>query len=94
MKYSGFMKFDCDAFNQALTEWLVAELDRRGIPHAVFSRDSGLQKGSDGRVFRSAKTGTRKWTVADLCKVAAYFNETPSGILKKAEGHLKTPRST
>jgi hypothetical protein len=82
------MKWNCDQLQKAFTEWTIAELEKRRIPHAVFSRDSGLQTTLDGSTFRKLKSGTRKWNFSDLCKLADYFNESPSAILRKVEKRL------
>jgi hypothetical protein len=79
------MKWDTEDFQKAITDWLIDELDKRAIRHAVFSREAGLDKTRDGRIFRKAKEGVRNWKIADLCKLADYFGLSPAYIIKEIE---------
>jgi len=79
------MDWNCEELQRALTAWIVSELERRKIPHAVFSHEAGLQKTADGSTFRKLKSGLRRWSFSDVCKVASYFEESPSDVLRKAE---------
>ena len=77
---------DGDAYEMAMTQWLVKHLRENDIRETHFSRDAGLGKSeTDARTFRKLKEGKRHWSMVDLCKVSAYFNETPSAILSKVE---------
>jgi hypothetical protein len=79
------MKWDTLDFQKAITDWLIDELEKKAIRHAVFSREAGLDKSRDGRIFRKAKEGVRNWKIADLCKVADYFGQSPADIIKQVE---------
>jgi hypothetical protein len=77
---------DSDAYETAITQWIVRHLKEKGVRETHFSREAGLGRSeTDARTFRKLKEGKRHWTVVDLCKVAAYFGASPSGILSKVE---------
>jgi len=44
-------------------------------------------KKSKGSAFRRAKRQGRKWTVADICKMADYYKEPPAEILTLIDAH-------
>ena len=75
-----------DAYETAITQWLVKHLRENDIKETHFSREARLGKNeTDARTFRKLKEGKRHWSIVDLCKVADYFDDTPSSILSKVE---------
>jgi len=80
------MKWNGPDYERGITRWLVSYLKRQDIKETHFSREAGLGKGgSDARTFRKIKAGDRHWSLIDLCKVAAYFDKTPSAIMAEVE---------
>ena len=86
--------WDCDLFHKAVTDWLIETLDEADIKHARFAYDVGLTTQTDGKLLRNAKTGSRKWTMIDICKIANYFNEHPSYIIAKIEVYYEKNRDS
>jgi hypothetical protein len=84
------MNWNAKAFQSAFTEWLLGELDRRGIKHAAFSRQAGIDTRADGRAFRRAKSGDRLWKVTDICKIANFFDLSPTEVIEKVEKLYKS----
>ena len=77
---------DAEAYELAITQWLVKTLRESDIKETHFSREAGLGKGEmDARTFRKLKEGKRHWSMIDLCKLAGYFDIKPSEILSKVE---------
>jgi len=77
---------DSEAYETAITQWIIRHLKERGVRETHFSREAGLGRSEkDARTFRKLKEGNRHWTVVDLCKVATYFGDTPSAVLAKVE---------
>ncbi len=85
------LKWNSEEYELAITQWVVKTLKELGIKETRFSRDAGLGKSeTDARTFRKIKQGKRHWSMADLCKLATYFEENPSSILKKIEKLYRT----
>lgn len=77
---------DGEAYELAITQWLVKTLRENRIRETHFSREAGLGKSeTDARTFRKLKEGKRHWSVIDLCKLAGYFEITPSEVLARVE---------
>ncbi len=75
-----------EEYELAITQWLVKFLKEKDIKETHFSRDAGLGKSdTDARTFRKLKEGKRHWSIVDICKLAGYFNESPSSILARVE---------
>ena len=82
---------DNETYELAITQWLVKYLRENNIKETHFSRDAGLGKSeTDARTFRKLKEGKRHWSITDLCKLAGYFNLTPSEVLGRIESFYKT----
>ncbi len=80
------MKWNGPDYERGMTGWLVRYLRKLDVRETHFSREAGLGKGGSGaRTFRKIKAGERHWSLIDLCKVANYFDETPSAIMDKVE---------
>lgn len=80
-----------DAYEIAITQWLVRHLRDHDIRETHFSRDAGLGRmEKDARTFRKIKEGKRHWSMIDLCKLAGYFNVRPSEILARVEAFAET----
>jgi hypothetical protein len=80
------MKWNGSDYERGMTRWLVRYLKKQDIRETHFSREAGLGKGGSGaRTFRKIKAGDRHWSLIDLCKVAAYFDKTPSEIMAEVE---------
>lgn len=80
-----------DAFEIAITQWLIRVLRENDIKETHFSREAGLGKNeTDARTFRKIKEGNRHWSIIDLCKLAGYFNRKPSEILANVERFIET----
>ncbi len=94
MYYAGMeskLKWNSEEYELAITQWVVKTLKELGIKETRFSRDACLGKSeTDARTFRKIKQGKRHWSMADLCKLATYFEESPSSVLKKIEKLYKT----
>jgi len=85
------LKWNSEEYELAITQWVVKTLKELGIKETRFSRDAGLGKSeTDARTFRKIKQGKRHWSMADLCKLATYFKEDPSSVLKKVEKLYRT----
>lgn len=79
-----------DFFEMAITQWLIRYLRKKGIRETRFSREAGLGKNDrDARTFRKIKEGKRHWSMIDLCKLAGYFEMTPSEILARVEAFVR-----
>ena len=77
---------DSEAYELAITQWLVKTLQEREIKETHFSRDAGLGRNdTDARTFRKIKEGNRHWSIVDLCKLAGYFGLKPSDVLSRVE---------
>ncbi len=77
---------DSEAYELAITQWLIKTLHESEIKETHFSRDAGLGRNdTDARTFRKIKEGNRHWSIVDLCKLAAYFNLKPSDVLSRVE---------
>ncbi|MBU2513594.1 hypothetical protein KJ966_19810 [bacterium] len=75
-----------DEYELAITQWLIKYLKEKDIKETHFSRDAGLGKSdTDARTFRKLKEGNRHWSIIDICKLANYFDESPSVILSRVE---------
>ncbi len=75
-----------DEYEMAIIQWLVKYLKEKEIKETHFSRDAGLGKSdTDARTFRKLKEGNRHWSIIDICKLANYFDESPSAILSRVE---------
>ena len=80
-----------EAYELAITQWLIKHLRERNIRETHFSRDAGLGRSeTDARTFRKLKEGNRHWSVVDLCKLASYFGLKPSEVLEKVEDFYTT----
>jgi hypothetical protein len=83
------MEWDAEQFHAAFTEWILGELEKRGIKHAAFSRQAAIDTRKDGRAFRRAKSGGRQWKVSDLCNIANTLEMSPAEVLENVQKHYK-----
>ncbi len=78
--------FDSRIYEAAITQWVIHQLQERGIRETHFSRRAGLGKNeTDGRTFRKIKQGKRRWSLTDICKAASFFDLTPASLLARVE---------
>jgi len=79
-----------EAYEIAITQWLIRYLRDNDIRETHFSRGAGLGKNeTDARTFRKIKEGKRHWSLIDLCKLAGYFGIKPSEILDRVESFVE-----
>jgi hypothetical protein len=77
---------DGEAYELAITQWLVKTLHENRIKETHFGRQAGLGKSeTDARTFRKLKEGKRHWSMVDLCKLAGFFGLKPSEVLNQVE---------
>lgn len=77
---------DAEAYELAITQWLLKTLRENRIKETHFGRQAGLGKReTDARTFRKLKEGKRHWSLVDICKLAGFFGIKPSEVLSRVE---------
>ena len=85
-----------DIFNEAITDWLLEELDKMGIQerkYTQFAKNIKLSEKDPARTFRLIRAGKQKWTIENICNLANYLDEHLSHIFAKVEVYYKINRN-